>query len=385
MKEIITEIAGFIGLFIIPVVVTGVLSWSVLRTLGGEDSGPGLIEELLSSITLGFGGVSLLVLFLTEQGTFNAISYLLGVVAVNAALWALLRIKYRTGVNVKFALACGALLLLLILMALLALPPFEQVYGGRDGGTYITQSFWFAHKGSFDFESPFVDVLSDKTKEAFLFEFSRYKPAGWRFLYLYPGFYWVENKNALEFQFLHLYPSILAPGMLVSVRLSLILTPLFGLISTIWLFILGKSVWGSKTGFLSAFLWAINPLFIWFSRYANAEILMLIFILAGIWGLAEAAGGKGVSLKIFAFICFGLASLTKVEALLVIAPLIIACWALAWNRKDLSVSVVPFVFLYSWSWLHLLTFSKHYLQITLAEVASQMVKFSVMNVFFCWG
>lgn len=384
MEETAAEIVYFIGLFVIPVAVTGVLSWSVLRSFSREDLGLGLIEEIASSITLGLGGVGLLVLFLTERGIFNVIAYLLAVIVVNAALLVLLRIN-RISVNVKFGLACGGFLLLLILMASLALPPFEQVYGGRDGGVYINQSFWLARKGSFEFEIPLFDALSDETKEKFLFEFFRYQPANWRFLYLYPGFYWIRNKSTLDFQFLHLYPSILVPGMLVSVRPSLILTPLFGLISIVWLFILGKSIWGGKVGFLSAFLWAINPLFIWFSRYANAEILMLIFILAGIWGFVKAVGGERISVKTFAFICFGLSSLTKIEALLIIAPLMIACGALAWKRKDLSASVAPFVFLYSWSWFHILTFSRHYLQMTLAGVVSQMVKFSLTNIFFYLG
>ncbi|MEM2352138.1 MAG: glycosyltransferase family 39 protein [Thermoproteota archaeon] len=168
--------------------------------------------------------------------------------------------------------------------------------------------------------------------------------------------------------------------MLTSIKQSLILTPLLGLTGLVWLFILGTSIFGGKAGFIGAFLWAVNPLFIWFSRYANAEILMFVFTVAGIWGLAEAAAGKSFALKVFAFICLGLATLTKIEALLLVVPLIVASWVISWGKREIIVSLSPFVALYGWSWLHALTFSRSYLLWTFTGVTEQIIKFSLTNL-----
>lgn len=382
MKESFSELVGFVGIFVIPVAITGRIFWIFLKTVNSEETEFGLIEEILAAVTLGLGGVGLIVLFLVERGIFNAISYFLSIIAINTLLITLMITQKMpvTSLDLRKLMICGAFLFLLILMASLILPPFEQVYGGRDGGEYINQAFWFAYRGGFDFKVPFVGILSDKVKDLFLFEFFRYEPAGWRFLYLYPGFYWLEDKNLLEFQFLHLYPSILAPGMLISVRSSLNLTPALGLLGLVWLFTLGKSVFDKQVGLLAAFLWAINPLFIWFSRYANAELLMLIFVLAGIWGLIKSIERKEFSLKLFAFMCFGLSSLTKIEALLIWIPLVISCWPLTWGRKDLIPSLVSFISLYAWGWLHLLVFSRNYFMMVLSGIVMQMTRLTPINM-----
>lgn len=390
LKELFFELAGFIGIFVIPVAVTGRLFWLFLRVRSKEEVRFSLAEEVLASVTLGLGGVGLIALFLVECGIFNVISYFLVTIAINTLLFTFIigqktPITSLSSLDFKYLGACGAFLLLLILLVSLVLPPFEQVYGGRDGGEYINQAFWFAYKGSFGIEVPFVGILSDEAKDLFLFEFFRYEPAGWRFLYLYPGFYWVKDKNSLEFQFLHLYPSVLAPGMLASVKLSLNLTPALGLLGLIWLLVLGESVFERRFGLLAAFLWAINPLFIWFSRYANAELLMLVFVLAGIWGLVRSIERKGSFLKVFAFICFGLSSLTKIEALLILFPLIISCWSLAWGRKDLILFLMSFISLYTWSWLHLLVFSRHYFIMNLSIIATQMTRLTPLNMILYAG
>ena len=328
----------------------------------------------------------------------------LGIIAPSAfaaprpGLRAVLRTHWQT-------LAYAAVLLL---FALLVARPFEVVLGVRDAGVYANTGFAIARSGSLIQPDPLVaqivqdqesadpalraaalqaetNFLGVQNKERFIATRMRV-----------PGFMFNEGDLAagrITPQFYHLFPVWIALlAALLGNQGGLLATGLLGLFGVWGVGMLGRRLAGPWVGLLAAALLALNGVQVWFSRYSTSEVAAQAVVFAGLYCFAAAKVQPNVQrpaphvsaslpssehalsdaqratlnsrLAFFSGLAFGQVLLVRIDALFLVAPLILAYlgwrWiARRWDRADSALGI-GFGLMALHAGVHALVFARAY-------------------------
>jgi hypothetical protein len=252
-------------------------------------------------------------------------------------------------------------LLVLIVAAGLFFRPFENVYGGRDGGVYVNTGIHLARTGSLAAQDTFFATLPSSTQARLLWTFPGTEAMGLPFKY--PGFFWVESEQRIVPQFVHAYPVwVAALYSLFGLRASLYVTPLLAWLSLLAIYLAARRLFGWWAGLAAMLLLLVNPSQIWFARYANADVGFQFLFLAGLVLWARFVSRGGARDGMLAGAAFGATLLFKLDASFLLVPIGLAT-ALAWfqyHDRPWKAFTIPWLGLSAWGLFHGLVFSRPY-------------------------
>ena len=283
------------------------------------------LETIFGWILVSILIISLGALLLAELGRFSLVGIILIVAGYSVALILIRRPRLdplkrwrELTWDRSQVLALG----LLLVAALLFFRPFENIFGGRDGGVYVNTGIHIARTGAILAHDDFFAQLPQKVQEELLWVFpgteSMEKP------FKFPGFYWVQDGSLLVPQFFHLYPVWI--GLFYAafgVTGALFVTPLFGWLGALGLYLVGRTFFRAEVGLAALALMIVNASQIWFSRYANADIFFQFLFLSGLlYWTRFVRQGDGLW-GVLSGACFGEALLAKLDAEFLLIPLVL--------------------------------------------------------------
>lgn len=314
-------------------------------------------------------------LALAEAGRFSAWGALtLAILVLIGAFWRHLRRRsshrpVRLAMDRTDALAAATLLV----AAVVFFRPFENVYGGRDGGVYVNTGVHLARTGSIPAQDAFLAGLPATTRTRLLWTFPGAKESGLRFKY--PGFFWIEPEQRIVPQFMHAYPALIAVFYsLFGLRASLYVTSLLAWLSLLAIYLAGRQLFDRRVGLMAMLLLLVNPGQIWFARYANADVGFQFLFLAGLVFWARFVSEGRVHDGLLSGAAFGTTLLFKLDASFLLAPVGLVT-ALAWLRnrnRPWTAFAIPWLGFSAWGLFHALTFSRPYTEMSFGFVVAYL-------------
>jgi hypothetical protein len=337
----------------------GALALSLWRIRFADDP----VEYGFAALTLGLLAIGWLALILAEIGVFSLPALAVGLALAVVALGFVRARRSRTTAVPLLPSPHGwdkweavALALWLVAAALVYFRPHEFVIGGADAGVYINLGANIANTGSITIRDPLLGALESPLREALLRPMPPGEAAPY---YLLPGFY-VTNAppDLITPQFFHLHPAWQAVGYaLGGLEAELLITPFWGLLGCLAVYMTVRSLWGWRWAFLALVALSFTALQVWFARYPTAEMLTQYLFWTCAWAMSRWweprrpaslwAGIAGASL--------GQVFLTRIDtyALLALPVLLALVFTIgrAW-RRDAWWFFVPFLLLAAHSALH---------------------------------
>jgi hypothetical protein len=342
-----------------------VVSWFTDRQIARV--GLRTIEALFLSVVLSSALTGIVALALAQAGHFSlpvltmmlllASSGIAGAVWLKqkSLLWHVAPSPNSEWVTVA-SVAIGA--------AVLFLRPHQYILGGGDAGVYVNIGANLAKTGALLIQEPLLAEIGSDLLPGLL----REQPAGAaaRFIRL-PGFYLSDSVPDLVIpQFYALHPVWLGIGYsLFGLAGALLVTPVWGILSVVAIYLYGRTLFNWQSGWLAAVLLLITPLQIYFARYPTAEPITQF--LSWTCLLAFTAFGQSRSPRglwgLVAGVTFGQIFLARIDA--VPMSLIPVGWVMVllgrrrWDDSEWWFWP-PLVGLTGYALFHGLTFSKPY-------------------------
>ncbi len=240
----------------------------------------------------------------------------------------------------------GSTAVLVVLVALCFIVyfrPHEYILGGSDAGTYVNIAGAVARTGDFVIHDDWQQMLVEHASVTM-----RQQPEQLRTRYLqFVGWYADDrDPGRIVPQFFPLHPTLLAVGAgLAGIKGSLLVTPLWGVLDIIAVYLLSRRLFGSRVAVLSALLLAATPTQIWFARYPTTEPLTLLLVFSALLGLhmvwddrrrVDAAWGA------FGGAALGAACLARID-LPIVLLLVLGFLAWRWLRRRWSPGMAWFL------------------------------------------
>ena len=234
--------------------------------------------------------------------------------------------------------------------------PHQTIIGGADVGVYVSLGANIARTGSILISDPTLAALDPLLDAAFL---RALPPSEGAPHYLLPGFYVPGTPRGLIVpQFYPLHPVWLAVGNgLGGLRAELLMTPLWGALGALAVYMTVRRLWGWKVGLLALGALSLTALQVWFARYATAEMLTQFLFWTGAWALIGWADDEDPRWlwPAIAGIALGQVFLTRIDMYgLLVVPVVAAVWRWrthSWRRSDV-LFFGPFILLAVHSLLH---------------------------------
>jgi hypothetical protein len=302
-------------------------------------------------------------LVLAELGRFSLFNLLL--LLVGFSLISLL--AFRERFNLRFARPQldwhgAALLAVLMLATGLFFRPHEFILGGADAGVYVNTGMNLARTGSLIIHD---DLLADVPEDAFP-EFFRSMPSENAATWLrFPGYYIDDpSTGKVTPQFLHLQSLWIAVFYsLFGLKLGLLATPFFGLMGVISIYFAARAMFNRDLAILAAFLLAINPTQIWFSRYPTSEALTQFLILSAVYAFASYIRTSSPYLGLLGGTVLGTIFLARIDVLPLLIPVVAYLVYLRLTRglkRGHAYFFLSLALVLSWAAFHAFTFSRPY-------------------------
>jgi hypothetical protein len=209
-----------------------------------------------------------------------------------------------------------------------ALHASEHVLTDRDPAIYNNAARWIARHGNLEFSArlgPFAVPPFDVSA---------------------PGLSPVKNQKALQFQFSHLLPSLLAEARGVGGdRFMFMLPAILGAIALLAFFVVASRVLHNPAAALgaTACLAFVMPE-VYFSRDAYSEIPMQVLFFTALWLLCDESIFRRRGPAFVAGFCLGLLQAVRLDALSIVVAIPIVC-AAAWiqrgrrNRREMVFAI----------------------------------------------
>jgi hypothetical protein len=345
----------------------GYLVVSCFANRGAGERNLEAIEATFLSVVLSSALTGTIALALAQVGHFGlpVLLVILLLVCVGAA--GLLWFKHRAlswQITPSHKTEWLALFSVVVGAGALFLHPHQYVFGAGDAGVYVNLGANLDQTGALLIREPLLAEIAPDLLPGLLRELL--PGATTRFIHL-PGFYVSDSEPGLVIpQFYALHPVWLGIGhSLFGVSGALMVTPIWGVLGVVALYLCGRALFNWWTGWLAAVLLLLTPLQIYFARYPTAEPLTQfytwVFLLAftmftldrqprGLWGLV-------------AGVAFGQVFLARIDALPML--LVPAAWMLVllWRRrwpKDEGWFWIPLLGLTGYALFHGLAFSRPY-------------------------
>jgi 4-amino-4-deoxy-L-arabinose transferase-like glycosyltransferase len=228
------------------------------------------------------------------------------------------------------------LLLLLPLFTLLYFRPHEYILGGADAGGYMNIATTLAQTGDFIIHDEWMPLLREYADLTL-----RQQPPQWQTRYLQFVGWYIDDQEPTRLipQFFPLHPVLLALGVGVGgLTGGLLVTPLWGVLSLLAVYLLTRQLFDAYIGLLAAFLLGITPTHIFFARYPTTEplTLLLVFAMLFAWQRLWDDHPADPIWGIFGGLLLGAANLTRIDLPLVVLVVALFCglrwWLGGWSR-----------------------------------------------------
>ncbi len=204
------------------------------------------------------------------------------------------------------AVWAAALLVAVLSTATNMAQPSEQLIGGRDGGTYMLTAAWLAQDGAL-----LIDARQGPFGESPDLDFGG------------PGFFDSRDDGRLNPQFLHGLPVLMAAGGEVGGDWLLMrVNALLGGLALMLVFAFAQLLVRPWLAFLVQATLAANLVFAFYARAPFAEILAMIFVFGGLWALWSAWEAESPRGVILAGVFIGGSFLARLDALVLLIPLV---------------------------------------------------------------
>lgn len=335
--SLITIIIGFVllpFLFFVPGYLTCI---TFENNVQGRHSG--LLESFLLPILGSVVIVSWVLIFLLIFSVFSLMN-LFAILLLYSFIIALKgRKKIRFPSMPKMLLSWQVIFLtfLVVVSILLFFHPFEEIFGYGDGYIHVNIGGMIANHGAVKFNDMLIASLPEDVMNYFTFKQNQ----------LFNNLLIIDySTGEVVPAFLHLYASWIAIFLSAfGVEAALYVSPILGLISILVIFSLTRELFDWKTAVLASGLLMLNFLQIWFSRSHSAEILLQLLIFAGILTFILSRRAKSNFLYVLSALTFGLTLFTKIEATLIIIPILLyfTCLNLTGKlKKEYFFFILPF-------------------------------------------
>jgi 4-amino-4-deoxy-L-arabinose transferase-like glycosyltransferase len=146
------------------------------------------------------------------------------------------------------------------------------------------------------------------------------------------------RENGLQLLYPPLFPCLIAglTGIVGNAELAArVINMLAGSVMILPVFFIGKQLGSRRLGILAAILVAIHPFFISMATVILSETVYMLLIMSGLYAVIRAGKAGSVLYSVLAGLCFGLAYLTRPEALL-IAVIAAVGLGVIWLRRPLG-------------------------------------------------
>ena len=175
----------------------------------------------------------------------------------------------------------------LALWVVFYVPPSEYLLGGKDPGTYMNEGFQIAQRGTLTIAEPLVASIPEEFRFLFFPEHNDPTYYSSRFM----GFFLLDpDDGEVVGQFPHLYPIWIAIGYGVDgLSGARNIIGLWGVLGVMAVYFAGVWLVGRPAAVVGALLLSIHVAQVWYSRYPNAEILMQVFLFAGLLAFSRAS------------------------------------------------------------------------------------------------
>ena len=310
------------------------------------------------------GCVTCAAMFLTWLGAFNlgtviAVSIAPAVLAVALILrsrgakgWALGPTPVRTAVTVAG---------LTVLSAVLFFKPAEYVFDGSDGSIYTAMAAMLESSGTLHPTDALASRLTDAERAAL------YPTARWSGrLERFPGGLELDGDPVrIQPEFLHVYPVWMAvAGSAAGSSARFYVNPIAAWLGLIALWLIGRRLAGPLAGELAAVLLAMNIAEVHFARFPSSEMTAQFLILSGLFFTLLATDTRWTPAGICAGLAFGLAAMTRVDALVLLTPpvaiVLIHEFRRAGAERYLVVMAATWGLLTAWSGVYAMTTARSY-------------------------
>jgi hypothetical protein len=254
--------------------------------------------------------------------------------------WAARRRAPPPGGGSRRELAAFALLGALALA--LVLPPFEAVLGARDAGVYANTGAAIARTGSLVQYDPLIAEMGQQAQandpavrgpaeQALTHFLGVQHPERFIATRLYTAGFFIHEGDATAGRIVpqHVHMASAWIGLLTSAlgfTAGLAAPGLMAVLGAWSVGMLGRRLIGPWVGGLAFLLLALNSVQVWFGRYPTSETTAQFFLFAGLyffarWQTLDSAERAAVPYAALTGLAFGMAVLTRIDALLLVALL----------------------------------------------------------------
>ena len=318
----------FATLALLALVVLPLLLGRLIFELGVPDESPvrgwPLTERLFAELAMAWVCLLWIGLVLLQTGAFTALN-LAGIAVVLIVL--LGAQAYRTGQRLFAGVTWKPDYTVVVVAGLLLAgsvwytPRLEQIIGARDPTAYVLAGVSMAREGGLVYVDEMIRDMPESAWLDFLGPDSRGSHAHYGPQFL--GWYLIDPElgNVVPHG-LPLYPSSIAIGYWVAgIKGALGTTTLLAIASVIAMFFVGRQLAGVAVGISAAALLLVSPAQVWYSRFANAEAMTQLLVIAGLYGMLVFRRHQAPAYGLLAGIAFGLSWQAHIWMVWLVLPL----------------------------------------------------------------
>lgn len=302
------------------------------------------------ALVAGVAAMSWTALTLAEFGLFVAGVPLVVLPVAAAGTYVLLTRGRPAHGEPAFAPQELAAVLIAVATLFLTTPPDEVLVGGQDPGVYVHVASSVARTGALIMDQPDLPGIGEAERQLV------FRNHSWG-TEPFPGMY-LRPDGRLSPQFYHLFPSLMAVAWdLGGIRAALLVNPLLNLAAVLALYAVAALLLGRRWALAATLIHALAAAQIRQAKFPTAEMMTQFFLLSGValLALATREDAPPRALAPLAGVAFGMALLTRYDAILFVVPLAaLLLWGMASARQSRPVLVVLGVTfaLGAQSWLH---------------------------------
>lgn len=351
--ENITSIIALALIFLLP----GYVMFRALaaKELENLDFSEVVFLQILASILIS-GWIALI---LAELGYFSLLNLLVLIVIFSTVFIVRYKVKFRFKSFPKPKINYRSVTLIAILFIAVALffHPFEWIAGGGDPGVYVNIGVNIAKTGSIEiYDDPtFSDIPNEIVSDFYRFTLK---------LCPFAGFFYNRLSGVVSPHFYHLFPVWIATFYSIFGLLnSLYITPLFGVLGIMSVYLAGKRFFNDNVGLIASALLCISLPQIWYSRYPTTEVMTQFLIFSALFTFVIFQRTSNPFIGVLSAMCFGESLLTRIDSVLILPPIILFFGYLRFTdklKKHHFYFIVPFTLLSIHAFIHAVTVSGWY-------------------------
>ena len=237
----------------------------------------------------------------------------------------------------------AGLLIVLAAMVLYLCFPTSYLWARRDPALYTTDGIQIAETGNTNYESnQYITEHYDEIKD-----FTELTYRGFTSDYLEGN---SDDPGKSTFQFLHMYPAILAVGYaLLGLKGLNLVTPCLAVLCLLAIYYFTKSFFSRRIATFVSLLTLVNPAQLWSARITQTEILFQLIFIAGIWFLTYGLSMDRKRFCIAGASLIGMLGFIRIDAYLIgfgllLSCIVLICFELDMKRNLIIVSVIYLLF-----------------------------------------